>query len=121
MLADLFIQYLSEEPRFYFAVIITVVFSICVHELSHGITAIAHGYRTPIETGHMTLNPLVHMGGSSLMMLFVAGMAWGAMPVDRRRLRGQFAGSLVALAGPMSNVVMALLALTALGLWQRSD
>jgi Zn-dependent protease len=119
MLDNLFIQYATTEPRFFFAVIITVVVSICIHELSHGVVAIWLGDRTPIETEHMTLNPLVHMGGLSIITLFVAGIAWGAMPVDRTRLRGRYAGSLVALAGPVSNVVLALLGLTAMALWRR--
>ena len=78
----MFLQYLSTHPQLYFAVIIVVVISICLHELAHGFAAIALGDRTPEETGHITMNPLVHMGGFSLMMLAIAGISWGAMPVD---------------------------------------
>jgi Zn-dependent protease len=67
----------------------------------------------------MTFNPLVHMGGMSLILLLVAGIAWGQMPVNRSRLRGRYAGAMVALAGPVSNVLMALAALIVRGLWLR--
>jgi Zn-dependent protease len=107
----LFINELHDHPRFFFAVCITVIVSICIHELSHGIVAIWRGDRTPIETGHMTLNPVVHMGLMSFVLLLVAGIAWGSMPVDPRRLRGRYSPALVALAGPVSNFLLAAIAL----------
>jgi len=115
----LFIQELQHDPRFYFAVIIAVVVSICLHELAHGIVAVKLGDDTPIEQGRMTLNPLVHMGPVSILVLLVSGIAWGLMPIDRTRLRGKYGEALVAFAGPFSNVLIALATLTALGLWQR--
>jgi Zn-dependent protease len=116
---NLFIDNLRTDPQFFFAVCITVVVSICVHELCHGIVAIWLGDRTPIETGHMTLNPVVHMGLMSLILLLSAGIAWGAMPISPSRLRGRHARAMVAFAGPLSNVLMAVLALGALGVSQR--
>ncbi|HUB27256.1 MAG TPA: site-2 protease family protein [Tepidisphaeraceae bacterium] len=110
----LFIQELQDNPRYFFAVFVTVVVSICVHELCHGITAVWCGDRTPIESGHMTVNPVVHMGLMSFILLLVAGIAWGSMPVDPRRMRGRYDPALVAVAGPLSNVLMAAIALTAL-------
>jgi len=114
-----FIQELQHDPRFYFAVIIAVVVSICLHELAHGIVAVKLGDDTPIEQGRMTLNPLVHMGPISLVVLLISGIAWGLMPIDRTRLRGKYGEAQVAAAGPFCNVLIALLTLTALGLWQR--
>ncbi len=87
------IEQLSKDPQFFLAVCITVVLSICVHELAHGIVAIWHGDRTPIETGHMTLNPAVHMGAMSLILLLVAGIAWGQMPITPSRLHDHVAQS----------------------------
>lgn len=115
----MFLQTLSDNPQYYFGVILVVIVSICLHELAHGFAAIALGDRTPEETGHITLNPLVHMGGFSLVMLAVVGISWGAMPVDPTRLRGRYAESLVALAGPAMNLLLAVLGLSALGLWMR--
>ena len=117
----MFILYLKENPPLFFAVVITVVVSICLHELAHGITAIRLGDRTPLESGHMTLNPAVHMGPVSIVALLLTGIAWGLMPIDPTRLRGRYGEAMVAVAGPLSNVLLALLSLTALGLWIRFD
>jgi Zn-dependent protease len=115
------IQHLADDPRYFFAVVIVVVFSICLHELAHGIVAIWLGDDTPIISGHMTLNPLVHMGPVSIVALLLVGIAWGAMPVDRSRLRGKYADAMVSAAGPFANVLIATVALVGLGLWQRFD
>lgn len=119
MIGGMFVKYLSSDPRLFFAVVFTVVVSICLHELSHGIVAIWFGDRTPIETGHMTPNPMVHMGGFSFLLLIVAGIAWGQMPVNPSRMRGRYAPACVAIAGPAMNILLAVISLGCLGLWQR--
>jgi Zn-dependent protease len=115
----MFIETLQSDPRFFCAVVFTVVVSICIHELAHGVVAVALGDRTPIETGHMTLNPAVHMGMFSVIVLLISGIAWGSMPVNPGRLRGRHSDAWVALAGPAANVVLAVIALGALGTWWR--
>ncbi len=94
-----------------------VIFSICLHELAHGWVAIKLGDDTPRLAGHMTWNPLVHMGPYSLLMFVVIGIAWGAMPINPSRLRGKYAEAMVALAGPLTNLGLAIIGLTALLLW----
>lgn len=115
----LFITVVQTDPFYYFAVVLTVVISIVLHELAHGAVAIRLGDRTPILQNRMTGNPLVHMGPFSIVVLLVMGIAWGAMPIDPTRLRGRYAEAKVAFAGPAVNFLLALTALTALGLWQR--
>lgn len=119
MTPALFILQLHEAPQFFFAVVITVVISITLHELAHGWMAIRHGDDTPIRAGHMTGNPLVHMGVFSIVVLLIVGIAWGAMPIDPTRMRGRYAEAKVAAAGPATNLLLSLAALTALGLWMR--
>ena len=114
-----FIQYLEKDPRYYVAVLMAVVVSVCLHELAHGLVAVKLGDRTPIEEDRITLNPLVHMGPVSLIVLLISGIAWGAMPIDRNRLRGKYAEAQVAAAGPFVNFLIAAVTLTALGLWQK--
>src|SRR5687768_138123 len=117
----MFIQLLKTDPRQYVAIVLVVVISICLHELAHGLVAVWRGDRTPIDEGRLTLNPLVQMGPVSLVVLLISGIAWGAMPIDRSRLRGRYAEALVAVAGPLANVLIAVVALTALALWQRHN
>ena len=95
-----------------------VLFSIVLHELSHGWAAIANGDNTPRELGHMTMNPVVHMGWMSLAFFAIAGFAWGLMPTMPHRYRNERRGRvLVALAGPAMNALLAFLTLTAAGIW----
>ena len=97
--------------------LVWVVVSITLHELAHGWAAIKLGDDTPIRSGHMTWNPMVHMGPYSLGALLLIGIAWGAMPVDTSRLRGKYADTLVSLAGPMMNFALGVIALTLLVFW----
>lgn len=97
-----------------------VIFSITLHELAHGWAAIAQGDRTPIERGHMTMNPLVHMGPMSLLLFALAGIAWGAMPVNPHRFRSGARGDvLVSGAGPAMNFALSLACIAVLGLLLR--
>ena len=97
-----------------------VIFSITMHELAHGWTATWQGDDTPRLTGHLTFNPVVHMGMYSIIAFLVAGIAWGAMPVNPYRFRTRRWGEvLVAAAGPAMNLALAFLSLTAGALWEK--
>ncbi|MFT4513747.1 MAG: Zn-dependent protease [Planctomycetota bacterium] len=113
----MFIEKLSSDPEHFVYVVVTMVFSIVLHELAHGWAAIWQGDRTPIETGHMTIDPRVHMGAISLIMLAVMGMCFGAMPVDPSRFRSRYGNALVSAAGPLMNLLLAFLALTGIAIW----
>lgn len=108
----------SKGPVWVVSWIVWVVGSIVLHELAHGWAAIRFGDQTPRWAGHMTWNPLVHMGGYSLIALAVFGLAWGAMPVDPSRLRGRHAEALVLAAGPAMNLTLAVVAIVALVIWE---
>lgn len=86
--------------------VIWVITAITLHELAHGWVALAKGDRTGLELGHITWNPIVHMGPFSLVLFAICGMAFGAMPVDETRLRGRYAPVLVTLAGPGMNLLL---------------
>ena len=113
-----FVQYLFTNPQLYFAIVIVVIVSIVLHELAHGWMAMYLGDTTPRDSGHMTGNPLVHMGMTSIVMLFLVGIAFGAMPVNPSRLRGRYGDALVALAGPAMNALIAIVTTLILSLWQ---
>ena len=101
------IQMLSQHPIRYFQLIVVIILSICLHELAHGAAALSQGDDTPRQTGHMTLNPFVHMGWESIIFLCIGGIAWGAMPVNSAKFRSrQWGDILVSAAGPACNLVL---------------
>jgi len=106
---------------------ILLISSLCVHEWAHAVTAHLLGDDTPADEGRVTLNPLAHMDplGSvifPLLCIFVLPgsllFGWGK-PVRinpanfTKRKRGEL---LTTLAGPCSNLVLALLAAVVGGL-----
>lgn len=95
-----------------------VIVSICLHELGHGVAALWEGDDTPRRTGHMTLNPMVHMGGMSIAAFLLIGFAWGLMPVNPYNFKHRRWGdAIVAAAGPLVNLILAAVLLTSAGLW----
>ncbi|MSR41270.1 MAG: site-2 protease family protein [Phycisphaerales bacterium] len=91
--------------------------AVVLHELGHGWAAVWQGDDTPIRYNRLTLNPLVHMGWTSIVFLCMVGIAWGSMPTDPSRFRwGRKGRVVVALAGPAVNLVLALLSLVVLAI-----
>lgn len=107
----------EESPAVLVSWVFWVIVSIVLHELGHGFTAIRAGDRTPIELGHMTPNPIVHMGRSSLIAFALFGFAWGAMPVNPSKFRGPYDRLKVSGAGPAVNVGLAVVCGLACGVW----
>jgi Zn-dependent protease len=117
----LFIEYLTADPAFYVVVLFTIVCSVTLHELGHVFAAIQQGDDTPRLLGRVTLDPLVHMGATSLILAALAGIAFGATPVNPARFRGRHGDAFVSFAGPLVNLLLAALMLSALGLWMRAN
>ena len=93
--------------------IITLVIAFSVHEFSHAWTANYFGDRTPKDHGRLTLNPLVHLDPFGSLLLLVAGFGWAKpVPVNPYVLnrRSPSAFMWVSLAGPLSNLFMAIIA-----------
>lgn len=111
----MFFQMLADHPIRYFQLVVIMILSICLHELAHGIAALNQGDDTPRRMGHMTLNPLVHMGWESIIFLCVGGIAWGAMPVNPTKFRSrQWGDVLVSAAGPLSNLILGFVSISML-------
>lgn len=87
---------------------------ICItfHELSHGLAAYRLGDPTAKNAGRLTLNPVKHLDVIGLIMLLIVKVGWAKpVPVDMRHFRHPKRGmALTAMAGPISNFIMALLA-----------
>ncbi len=93
--------------------IFVLLIAFPVHELAHALTATYFGDDTPRLNGRLTLNPLAHLDLMGSLLLLVAGFGWAKpVPVNPYLLsrRSPAAYMLVALAGPLSNLVMAIVA-----------
>jgi Zn-dependent protease len=108
-------QLLLEDPASFVRLAVLTIFSlvvaITVHEFSHALIARGLGDYTAQRLGRLTLNPLKHLDPSGTVLLLVAGFGWGKpVPVNPQRLsRGPLGMSLVAAAGPLSNLATAFL------------
>ena len=92
------------------AVGVSLLIGITFHEFAHAYAANRLGDMTATRLGRLTLNPKAHLDPMGTIMLLIAGFGWGKpVPVDPRRLRnGRRGMAVVSLAGPLSNVLLAL-------------
>ena len=97
----------------FISLLFVLVISFSVHEFSHAWVADYFGDDTPRFQGRLTLNPLAHLDVLGSLMLLFAGFGW-AKPVQVNLYalenRSKAAPMLVALAGPASNLLLALVA-----------
>lgn len=93
-----------------------IILFLCqpIHEWAHAWTAYKLGDDTAARQGRLTLNPIAHMDPIGTLGIFLCGFGWGKpVPVNPARfdrkhtIRGGMA--LTAAAGPLSNIVMALI------------
>jgi len=98
--------------------ILIILFSVVIHEVSHGLAANAMGDDTAKIQGRLTLNPISHLDffGSLLLpalTFFLGGFIFGyakPVPYNPRNLNDRKYGpAKVALAGPLSNFTIAIL------------
>ena len=104
---DLFISNLTEYPQFYFCAVGSLMVSITLHEFCHAFIAREFGDETAASEGHLTLNPIKQMGLYSLACLFLFGICWGAVPVNRERV-SRMGQAVISAAGPFANLVLAI-------------
>jgi Zn-dependent protease len=96
-------------------VLIGWIFSLCLHEFSHALVAYFGGDTTVKDKGYLTFNPLkyTHPVYSLLLpLLFLVlggiGLPGGAVYIETWRLRSRAWRSAVSLAGPTSNLIVAI-------------
>ncbi|MDK2887644.1 Zn-dependent protease (includes SpoIVFB) [Desulfofundulus australicus DSM 11792] len=96
-----------------------IILGLTFHELAHGWVADRLGDTTARYQGRLTLNPLAHVDVIGLIMLFIAGFGWAKpVPVNPYNFRGDMRRGLmlVSLAGPATNMLLAVAGAVALGL-----
>lgn len=107
MLGNLF------DPNRLFTLGILFLTSMPFHEWAHAWAALQLGDDTAARRGRLTLSPLAHLDPIGAFSLVLFGFGWGKpVPVSPYRLRGDMRRSyaLVSIAGPLSNLMLAMLA-----------
>ena len=90
----------------------TLIFALSFHEFAHAWMASKCGDNTAARMGRLTLNPMAHLDVMGSMMILFVGFGWAKpVPVDGRNLENPRVDMMkVAAAGPLSNLLLAMLA-----------
>jgi Zn-dependent protease len=106
---------LPTDPASWIARLVIIFIGFPIHEFAHAWTATRFGDDTPRLQGRLTLNPLAHIDVMGALLVLVAGFGW-AKPVQVNpyalNRRSSSAMMWVSLAGPLSNLLLAILAAT---------
>lgn len=104
----------TPEPVTLVAILLAFGVGITIHEFCHAWSALLLGDDTAARQGRVTLNPLSHLdpiGSIGVLLIAVAGfgIGWGRpVPVNPARVRWRQRGlAITAIAGPVSNIVIA--------------
>ena len=92
--------------------IISILIALSVHEWAHGFVAHLLGDPTAKNAGRLTLNPIAHLDLLGTILFLTIGFWWGKpVPIDPRYFRHHKRDTaLVAIAGPVSNLLLATVA-----------
>jgi Zn-dependent protease len=104
---------MASNPIRFIAIIVGLLVGITIHEASHATVAVALGDPTPRLMGRVSLNPLRHLDPLGALFMLIASFGWGK-PVMfnpmNLRIDPRLGSALVSVAGPLSNVLLALVA-----------
>ncbi|HWC14001.1 MAG TPA: site-2 protease family protein [Actinomycetota bacterium] len=107
------LRYLSTDgPVTFLLLAVSVIGAIALHEYAHALAADLQGDRLPRALGRVTLNPAKHLDPLGTILIFLVGFGWGK-PVEFRPealSSKRFGAAIVALAGPMMNLLLAVAA-----------
>ena len=91
--------------------LLIVLFSLSLHETAHGYVAYKMGDTTARNLGRLSLNPVKHLDPIGFLCMLVAGFGWAKpVPINTRYFKNPRRGMAIsAAAGPVSNLLLALL------------
>ena len=95
--------------------LVIVVFSLTIHEVCHGATALALGDPTAKEKGRLTLNPLKHLNPFGTIAMLLFGFGWAEpVPINpvrfKRKINMRAGVAITSVAGPLSNFIISIIA-----------
>lgn len=106
------------SPARLLAVAGVLFLALPLHELAHAMVAVALGDPTPRVQHRLTLNPLAHLDPVGAVLILLTGFGW-AKPVmwnpRNIRVNVRLGSVLVAIAGPLTNLLLAVFSMAVLG------
>ncbi len=101
------------DPYIILARALALIIVIPVHEASHALVAYRLGDPTARNMGRLSLNPIRHFDLMGSISLLIIGIGWAKpVPIDARNFKNPRAGmALSAAAGPLSNLLLAFIAM----------
>ncbi|KAB3532530.1 site-2 protease family protein [Alkaliphilus pronyensis] len=99
-----------------------ILVAITLHEFAHAYTAYLLGDPTSKHYGRLTINPISHIDVFGFLMLMLAGFGWAKpVPINPNYFKKRKLGTLlVSIAGPATNILLALIFTILLGLQLRN-
>ena len=99
------------DPAVQVILIPVIIFALSFHEFSHGWIAHRYGDPTAKLAGRLTLNPIAHLDVFGSLALYLMGFGWAKpVPVNPQYLANPKRDMMwIALAGPVSNLIVALI------------
>jgi len=98
------------DPTSLVGFLLAIIIGLTVHEFAHAWAAYRLGDYTAKYAGRLNLNPAKHFDFMGTIFLLLAGFGWGKpVPVNPNALKGRFDEFKVAIAGPLSNIIIAFI------------
>lgn len=104
------IEILLQDPVLYLMMASSILLGFAVHEYSHAQMADLLGDSTAKDMGRLTVNPLAHFDLLGTILILTVGFGWGKpVPFNPLNVRNKKWGPLlIGLAGPLANIIMAV-------------
>ncbi len=117
------LELLLDDPLAFVLLAAALVGALGLHEYAHALAADLQGDRLPRAMGRLTPNPISHLDPMGTILIFIAGFGW-AKPVEFRPqalASKRFGAAIVAIMGPMMNLLLAYAAALLINLMFRVD
>lgn len=104
------INLLFESPLTFILVALALILSLSIHEFAHAFIAYKLGDPTAKYLGRVTLDPRAHLDPIGTLLMLFAGFGWGKpVPFNPINLQNpKRDGALISIAGPVSNILLAI-------------
>lgn len=105
------LQLIQISPITFLIVLVGLVLALTIHEAAHAYSAKLLGDDTPERYGRLTLNPIAHLDLLGFIALLIFRFGWGKpVPVNPNNFkRPALDNFLVSVAGPLSNLILAVI------------